>query len=136
MTKNEQLARDGYEALMRGELEVIEDLMAPDLTWHWWKHGPWDCHSRAEALEVIRDRMGQDAIGELREVTDLGEDRVLVVMGVRTNSAVTVADLGLSEGHEETANVVTFRDGKVVAMQDYRTRAEALEAIQEGEHGS
>jgi ketosteroid isomerase-like protein len=34
MTRNEQLARDGYEALMRGETEVAEALMAPDLTWH------------------------------------------------------------------------------------------------------
>jgi ketosteroid isomerase-like protein len=40
MTQNEQLAHDGYEAVMRGELEALEDLLAPDLTWHWWEHGP------------------------------------------------------------------------------------------------
>jgi ketosteroid isomerase-like protein len=136
MTRNEQLAREGYEALMRGELEAIEDLMAPDLTWHWWKRGPWDCHSRAEALEVIRERLAQNAIGELREVTDLGEDRVLVVMGLRADSEVSAADLGLPEGRDENANVVTFRDGRVVAMQDYRSRAEAMQAMEEGENES
>jgi hypothetical protein len=31
MTK--QLARDGYGAPMRGEAEVVEGLMTPDLTW-------------------------------------------------------------------------------------------------------
>ena len=34
MTRDEQLARDGYEALMRGETEMAEALIAPDLTWH------------------------------------------------------------------------------------------------------
>src|SRR5438045_7670751 len=124
MTKNEKLARRGYEALMRGELEAIEALMAPDLTWHWWTCGPWDCHRHAEALEVIKERLGQNAIGELREVTDLGEDRVLIVMGLRGDAEVNATDLGLPEGHDETANLVTFRDGKVVAMQDYRSRNE------------
>jgi ketosteroid isomerase-like protein len=136
MTKNEQLARHGYEALMRGELEVLEHLMAPDLTWHWWERGPWDCNSRDEALAVIRERLGQNAIGELREVTDVGEGRVLVVTGLRPDSEISAADLGLPEGHDETANVITIRDGKVVSMQDYRSRAEAIDALQRADDGS
>jgi ketosteroid isomerase-like protein len=135
MTKNEQLARHGHEALMRGELEVLEELMAPDLSWYWWERGPWDCHSRDEALEVIKERREQNAIGELREVTDMGEGRVLVVTGLRPDSELSATDRGLPEGHEETANITTIRDGKVVAMQAYRSRAEAIEAIREGGDG-
>jgi ketosteroid isomerase-like protein len=110
MTRNEQLARDGYEALMRGEAEVVEDLMAPDLTWHWWEHGSWDCHSRDEAMALIRERMSQGAIGELMEVTEITEGQVVAVT-------------------RESATLVTFRDGKVVTMHAYRTKADALEAI-------
>jgi ketosteroid isomerase-like protein len=50
MTQNEQLAHDGYEAVMRGELEALEDLLAPDLTWHWWEHGPRDCTAARRRL--------------------------------------------------------------------------------------
>ena len=97
-TQNEQLARRGYEALMQGEFEVLEDLMAPDLTWHWWERGPWDCHSREEALVVIKERLGQNAIGDLREVTELGEGRVLVVTGLPPDSEISPEDLGPSRG--------------------------------------
>ncbi len=128
MTKNEQLARDGYEALMHGEAEVVERLMAPDLTWHWWEHGPWDCHSRDEAMAVIRERMGQRTIGELTEVTEVTDGQVVVVTRMRRDSEVAPEDLGRSPGHFESATLVTFRDGRVVAMHAYRTKADALEA--------
>jgi ketosteroid isomerase-like protein len=131
-TDNEKLARRGYEAVMRGDLEALEELMAPDLTWHWWERGPWDCNSRDEAIAVIRERLGQNAIGELREVTDLGSGRVLVVTRTRPDSELRPADLGLPDDHLETANVVTIRDGKVVALQDYRSQAEALDALRQG----
>ena len=129
-TMNEELARRGYEALMRAEFEVLEELMAPDLTWHWWERGPWDCQNREEALAVIKERLGQNAIGDLREVTDLGEGRVLVVTRLGPDSEIRPQDLGLPEGHDETASVVTIRNGKVIAMQDYRSRAEAIDASQ------
>ncbi len=128
MTKNEQLARDGYEALMRGEVEAVERLMAPDLTWHWWEHGPWDCHSRDEAMALIRERMGQRAIGELTEVTEVTDGQVVVVMRTRPDSEVAPEDLGRSPGHIESATLVTFREGRVVAMHAYPTKADALEA--------
>lgn len=132
MSENERLAREGYEALMRGEL-ALEELMAPDLTWHWWEHGPWDCHSRDEALAVIRERVGQRAIGDLEEVSEVEPGRVLVVMRMRPDSEVTPQDLGLPPGYTETANLVTFEGGKVVAMHDYRTKADALEALKRGD---
>jgi len=129
MTMNEQLAREGYEALMRGEVEAVERLIAPDLTWHWWEHGPWDCHSRDEAMAVIRERMGQRAIGELTEVTEVADGQVVVVTRMRPESGLTPEDLGRSPGQVESATLVTFRDGKVVAMHAYRTKADALKAV-------
>ncbi len=131
-TENEGLAREGYGALMRGEIEIVEQLMAPDLTWHWWEHGPWDCHSRDGALAVIKERLGQRAIGELMEVTEVQQDKVLVVTKIRPQSEIEPEDLGLPPGHDETANLVTFRDGKVIAMHDYRSRDEAMAALAGG----
>ena len=134
-TENESRAREGYEALMRGEIEALEQLLAPDLTWHWWEHGPWDCHGREEAIAVIEERLGQRAIGELVEVSEVAPGRVLVVTRMRPDSEIGPEDLGLPPGHVETANLVTFRDGKVTAMHDYRTRDEAMRALARGRHG-
>ena len=54
--------------------------------------------------------MSQGAIGELTEVTEITEGQVVAVT-------------------RESATLVTFRDGKVVTMHAYRTKADALEAI-------
>lgn len=131
-TQNIELARRGYEALMRGDFDQLEQLFDPELTWHWWEHGPWDCENREQAMAVIRERAGQRAIGELREVIELDDERVLVVMKRSADSEISPEDLGLAPGHDETANVVTIRDDKVVAMHDYRSRAEALAAFETG----
>ena len=135
-TQNEEVAQGGHEALMRGDFEELESLMAPDLTWHGWEPEPGVCYSRDEALDVIKERLSQNAIGELREVVDLGDDRVLVVTALGPDSEASAADLGLPQGHDATATLVTIRDGIVVAIQDYRNKDEALEAVQGGHRGS
>jgi ketosteroid isomerase-like protein len=134
-TENERRAREGYEALMRGEVEALEQLLAPDLTWHWWEHGPWDCHSREDAVAVIEERIEQRAVGELVEVSEVAPGRVLVVTRMRPDSEIGAEDLGRRPGHVETANLVTFRHGRVTAMHDYRTRDEAVRALARGRHG-
>jgi ketosteroid isomerase-like protein len=123
--KNVALARRGYEAVLRGDLDELEQLLDPNVTWHWWKRGPWDCQNRDEALAVIRGRIAQGAIGELREVSDIDDHRVLVVTKWPPGRA---QEVGLEPGQEEIAHVVTIREGKVEAMHDYRSKAEALEA--------
>jgi ketosteroid isomerase-like protein len=127
--QNVELARNGYEALMRGDVDAVAELFAPDLVWHWWQHGPWDCHSREEAMTVIRERLGQQAIGELLEIIDVDEERIVVVMRRNPDSERSYAEEGVPEGHDESANVVTIRDSKVVSMQDYKTKADALVAL-------
>jgi ketosteroid isomerase-like protein len=126
--QNTALVRRGYEAVMRGDLDQLEQLLDPNLTWHWWEHGPWDCENRGQAMAVIRERLGQRAIGELREVVELDAERVLVVIGLAADSEITAEDLGLPPAQDEMANLVTIRGGRFVAMHDYRSKAEALEA--------
>jgi ketosteroid isomerase-like protein/catechol 2,3-dioxygenase-like lactoylglutathione lyase family enzyme len=124
-SNNERLAREGYEALIKGDLERLEELFAPDVQWYGQQPGPGDCLNREEALAVIRQRALERAIGELREVSALDGDRVLVVMGPPGLSAMELEELGIAAG-QEVASIVTFDGGKVVAMQDYRSRSEAL----------
>jgi ketosteroid isomerase-like protein len=110
--QNVELARRGYEALMRGDLDTVAELFAPDLSWGWWKPGPWDCHSRDEAMTVIRERLGQSAIGVLEEIIDVDDERIVVIMRRNPDSQRSYAETGVPEGHDESANVVTIRDGK------------------------
>jgi hypothetical protein len=81
---------------------------------------------------VIEERRGQRAVGELVEVTEVVPGTILVVSRMRPDSEIGPEDLGLSPGHVETAHLVTFQAGKVVAMHDYRTKDEALQALGDG----
>src|SRR2546421_5998970 len=53
----------------------------------------------------------------------------------RVGCGRNLLDLGLPEGHDSTAHVVTIRDGQIVAMQDYRSRDDAVEAEAGGRCG-
>jgi ketosteroid isomerase-like protein len=106
---NVELARRGYEAAMRGELEAIGELLDPDVKWHGGDpDDPGACHDRGEALAVMRRARGRGGIGELVELIDAG-DKVVVIMRL----------VGDGQRGELTANVTTFRDGRVVEMVHY-----------------
>jgi len=106
---NVALARRGYEAIMRGDLDAIRELLDPDVKWH--GGDPSDgCQNRKQTLEWMRRnwtrRGGPPA--ELVEMIDAG-DKVVVVMR-RTGE----------DGEPElVANLTTFRGGKVVEMVHY-----------------
>jgi ketosteroid isomerase-like protein len=114
MRSNADIARRGFEAVARGDLDAVAELLDPDVKWHGGAPGPGSCHNRDEALEFIRRARAAGRMGQLEDVVDAG-DRVVVVM--RPPSG----DL--------RANVTTFRDGKVVEMQAYERVAAALEAV-------
>jgi hypothetical protein len=133
--QNVELARRGYEALMRGDVDAIFELLARDLSWQGWEPGEGDCHSREEAMTVISERLDQRAIGELKEVIPIDEERIIVVIRWNPDSELTYSELGLPEGQDETANLVTIRESKVVQMRDYKTKAEALAAVSEDGDG-
>jgi hypothetical protein len=72
-------------------------------------------------MQVVRERYDQGfALGEV-EFIDAAPDLVIVVAHPR--------EVGGDEWPEETATVLTFRDGKVVDVQDHHTREEALKAV-------
>jgi ketosteroid isomerase-like protein len=128
--QNVELVRRGYEALRRGDVDSVYELFDADLTWRGWRSPSSDCQNRAEAMMVIKERLQEQAVGELTEVIDVDDQRIVVVMQRNPESSRTYADEGLPDGHDETANLVTIRAGKVVAMQGYPTKTEALAAAQ------
>lgn len=115
---NVELARGGYEAIMRGDLDAVGELLDPDVRWH--AGDPESgCQNRKQTLDWMRHnwvRRGAPP-GEVVEMRDAG-DRVVVIMR-RTGD----------DGEPElVANLTTFRNGKVVEMVHYPNPDDALAA--------
>jgi ketosteroid isomerase-like protein len=106
---NVDLARRGYEAVMRGDLDAIEEILDPDVKWHGGDPSV-GCQNRKQTLGFMREnwmRRGGPT-GEVVEMIDAGDQVVVVIR--RT----------AEDGEPElVANLTTFRDGKVVEMVHY-----------------
>lgn len=115
-----EVAREGMEAWRRGDFETIERMLDPNVEWRWFEPGDWDCHNREDVMQVLRQRFEQGfAKGDVT-FRSAGEDAVIVV--------AHPGEIAGPDWPDETATVMTFRDERVVSMQDYRTETEALAA--------
>jgi ketosteroid isomerase-like protein len=117
---NVELARRGFEAVLRGDLEVVSDLLDRDVKWHGGDpDAPGACRNRRQALAFL----GR-ASERLRDV------EVLDVVGAGDNVIVIVGALAPDGDPAWTAaNVSTFRDGKVVEIVHYPDARDALVAV-------
>jgi ketosteroid isomerase-like protein len=116
---NVELARRGYEAVARGDLDVISDLLAPDVKWHGGDASAGGaCQNRHQALKFMRVAIGRGGVGQLVEVIDAG-DRIVVVLQPPSSGSTTPP---------LRANLTTFRDGKVVEMVAYESPGAGLAA--------
>jgi ketosteroid isomerase-like protein len=112
---NVQLARRGFEAALRGDLDLIGDLLDPDVRWHGGDpSAPGACRNREQALGFIRNGLAHLRDAELVDVVGAG-DKVVVIMRPTPTGA-------------QVANLTTFRDGKVVEMVHYPNPDDALAA--------
>jgi ketosteroid isomerase-like protein len=73
----EQLVRDTWAALSRGELAPLENALAPNARWRAVQDGPWNCESRAAILDVMRHNLAQGLSGRVEDVLPVA-DRVVV----------------------------------------------------------
>ncbi len=114
-----ELARRGYEAALRGDLDAVREFLDPDVKWH--GGDPSDstaCHNREQALAVMRHAFARQGIGELIDVSGAGEKVVVIIRQA-------------ADGGEETtpvANLTTFRDERAVEMIHYPDPEDALAA--------
>lgn len=116
---NVELARRGWEAAVRGDLDEIAALLDPDVKWHAGDPtAEGTCQNRSQALHWMERARTNRPLPELVEVKDAGDKVVLVL---RPESA---------PGEEPvlTANVSTIRDGKVVEMVHFDRVQDALRA--------
>ena len=118
---NAQLVRDGYEALRRGDLDRVATLLDPEVEWHAVEGLEFPpCRNREDVLDVIRD---QARFVDLADVDVLGEGDSVVVSAPAPDRPPFDR---LPEGRFYT--VLAMRDGRIVRMQDYARRADALAA--------
>ena len=120
---NVERARRGFEAALRGDFDAIRDLLDPDVRWHGGDPAaPGACQDRDQALAFMRRARARSRVGELVDVVEAG-DRVVVIMCPRPVGAEPAA---------LSANLTTFRDGKVIEMVHYPDPRDALAAADRG----
>jgi ketosteroid isomerase-like protein len=118
-TANVEAARRGYEAIVRGDLGAVRELLDPEVKWH--AGDPTavgTCQNREQALRFMSRPERPEPLGALVDVIDAG-DRVVVIL--RPPGSPDEPDL-------LQANLTTFRDGKVVEMVHYPDPQDALAA--------
>ena len=112
---NVELAQQGYEAVVAGDLETLREFFADDVKWHGGDpSAPGTCTNRSQALEFIGRARANGTVGELVDVIGVG-DQVVAVMRPPGADALR-------------ANLTTFRNGKFVEMVAFESPEAALAA--------
>jgi hypothetical protein len=113
----ETIMIDFFGALRHGDFEAAAGLLDPDDSWQGLRD-EWVCHGREEVIDTFRW-----ALEERREIDALefirGGDQV--VLGSRGQNIGP-----LEEPLDQIFNVFTLLDGRIVRIDDYRGRREAL----------
>ncbi|HET9647984.1 MAG TPA: ankyrin repeat domain-containing protein [Microlunatus sp.] len=102
----------GLSAWTRGDLDALEEVLDPQVTFRAAEPGPWDCDGRDAVMALLRLRERQQPDQDRRARVARRDDVTFVVSG-----------LGDSD---ETTTVVTVADGRVIAMR--QVTAEARDA--------
>jgi ketosteroid isomerase-like protein len=123
---NVELARRGFEAALRGDLDAIAELLDPEVKWHGGDPtAAGSCQNRGQALTFMRrSQTIADRRFELVDVIGAG-DKVVVVIRPPSDGDRPAAPV---------ANLSTFRDGKVIEMIHFANPEDALAAAR-AEHG-
>jgi uncharacterized protein len=119
-TGNDELVRSSFDAFLRGDWEALARVMDPEVQWLWYEPGDWDCHDRKKVLATLFERQREGVVTGLNAVVAVDERVFVEVTGPR------LEQWGLPRGR--ACMVVTVRDGRIVRMQDYPSRAAALAA--------
>lgn len=97
---------------------MLRELLAPDAQWLYWEPIAGDCQDREKILATLRDRREEGVVAGLNGIVEGGEKLLVEITGPR------LEEWGLPEG--QACMVVTMRGGRIVRMQDHRSRADAL----------
>jgi ketosteroid isomerase-like protein len=122
--ENEAVVRAAYEAYGQGEVSRLLELVHPDLEWTYLDPGmenpqPQTCHGREELAEALGRQAERGLVSEVQEIASSG-DKVMVA--VRTPGA---DQRRAWQAEDRSYLVLTLNQGRVVAMHEFRDRAEA-----------
>ena len=112
---------DWLDALRRNDLVAVEQRMDPDVFWQGVRED-FVCRDRAEALKVLSERQRQEHGVEALEVIATEEK---VVLGVRSTQLQEIGGVVLGG---QIFQVFTLRNGRIVRIDEYPRRGEALAA--------
>jgi ketosteroid isomerase-like protein len=116
---NVELARRGYEAAQRGDLDTVREFLDPEVAWHGGDPSAQGaCRNREQAIEFMRHALNHQLLGELVDIVDAGNQVVVIMRATSPNG----------EPAALVANLTTFRDGKAVEMRHFSDPADALAA--------
>ena len=121
--ENEWIVREAFLAYDRGDIARMMDFVDPDLEWTYLDPGlvpqPKVRHGRDELEQAMRLQAQRGLRSELEEVVAAG-DQVILVM--RTPGLGRYLS-GLPD--DRTYDVLTVRDGRIVAVHACRDHGEA-----------
>jgi ketosteroid isomerase-like protein len=114
---------DWLDALRRHDLDALELRMAPDVFWQGIRED-FICKDREEAMKMLREQQREEHGVEALELVATEEK---VVLGVRSSQLQEIGGVPLGG---QVFQVFTLRhhDGRIVRVDEYRRRSEALEA--------
>jgi hypothetical protein len=114
---------DWLDALHRHDFATVERRMDPEVFWQGVRED-FICENRDEAMELLRDQQREEHRVEALELIAT-EDRVM--MGIRSTQLQEIGGVPLGG---QIFQVFTLRDQdrRIVRVDEYRRRSEALEA--------
>lgn len=118
--QNEWIVREAFLAYDRGDIKRLMTFVSPDLEWvysHPGEDAPRVSHGREALEKAVRQQAERGLRSELEEVVAAG-DQVILVM--RTPGLGEYRPAG-----DRTYDVVTVRNGKIVALHACRDHGEA-----------
>jgi ketosteroid isomerase-like protein len=112
---------DFFGALRSGDFEAATELLDDEVTWQGLRE-EWVCHGREQVLDTFRWGLEERREIDALEFTRAGDQ---VVLGAR---GASISEVGGEPLEGQMFNVFTLRAGRIVRIDDYRHRAEALAA--------
>jgi hypothetical protein len=114
---------DRLDALRRHDFATVERQMDPEVFWQGVRED-FVCENRDEAMEMLREQQREEHGVEALELIGT-EDRVM--LGVRSTQLQEIGGVPLVG---QIFQVFTLRDhdGRIVRVDEYRQRSEALDA--------
>src|SRR3954447_8494424 len=123
----------GWRAFVAGDMEAISGLLDPEVEWVGLEQ---DAPDRPSVLQLLAERLAEGYRVEIEECIPAGDDVVVSFRAAGMEGARRVED---DDGRVVSVSkyftigryfaVVTLRDGKVVRVEDFPQRTDALEAV-------